>query len=44
MGRWVTRELAAYATETRFEDYPKEAVAKVRNNPAVGRAECHQNP
>ena len=30
MGRWVTRELAAYATETRFEDYPSEAVVKAK--------------
>jgi 2-methylcitrate dehydratase PrpD len=30
MGRWVTRELAAYATETRFEDYPSQAITKAK--------------
>ena len=30
MERWVTKKLAGYATETRYEDYPKEAVDKAK--------------
>ena len=30
MKRWATRDLALYATNTRFEDYPKEAVEKAK--------------
>ncbi len=30
MESWVTRDLAAYAAKTRFEDYPKEAVEKAK--------------
>ncbi len=30
MKRWVTKDLAVYATNTRFEDYPKEAVDKAK--------------
>ena len=30
MERWVTKDLAVYATNTRFEDHPKEAVDKAK--------------
>ena len=30
MERWVTRELADYAVQTRFENYPKDVVEKVK--------------
>ena len=28
--KWVTKELAEYATETRFEDYPPEVIDRVK--------------
>ncbi|NIO04679.1 MAG: MmgE/PrpD family protein, partial [Proteobacteria bacterium] len=30
MERWVTRELATYAVETRLEDYPEEVIQKAK--------------
>ena len=30
MKTWVTKELAKYAVKTRFEDYPKEVIEKVK--------------
>jgi hypothetical protein len=29
MERWVTKELASYAVETRFEDHPREVIDTV---------------
>ena len=30
MGRWVTKDLAEYAVNTKFEDYPQEIIAAAK--------------